>query len=134
DEDMVDLTVELVAHPVADPGLRKQVARPVDEIVEVRNARGALGSRVCFGESLPGAEARRHVRREPGCALDLEQLRHSFREPLDMAVVSRIGLKLARLRLAELALAREHDRRKVGERPGPGGRRHLEPGLYVCDD
>src|SRR6185437_877502 len=51
-----------------------------------------------------------------------------------MTIVVRIGLKLARLRLAELALAREHDRRKVRERRGPGGRRHLEPGLYVCDD
>ena len=59
DQDMVGALVELVADPFAHPRLLEQPAGPGDQIVEIGDARGALGPDIGAGEGLAGAKARR---------------------------------------------------------------------------
>ena len=80
DQDMVDLAVELEAHPVAHPRTGEQPAGPGDEVVEVGDPGAALGEGVSLGERLARAKPRRHLLGQPGAALDGEQLRQSPRQ------------------------------------------------------
>ena len=89
---MVDLAVELVADPVADPGLRKEVARPVDEVIEVRDASSTFRARVGIGEGLPGAKAGRDVARQPRTILDAQQVADEIGEPAGVRLIVRLGL------------------------------------------
>ena len=75
DEDMIDLAVELVAHPVAHSGLAKQAPRPVDQIVEVGDARRALGLGIGCGERLARPQPGRNVGSEPRSVLKAQQYR-----------------------------------------------------------
>ena len=45
DQHMVDLAIELVADPVAHARRCEQPPSPVDQVVEIGHARGALGRR-----------------------------------------------------------------------------------------
>ena len=74
------------------PGCLQQPPRPVDEVVEVGDARGALGRCVGAGERLPGPQARGHVCSKPRAALDAEQLADQRRKPARMRFIMRFGL------------------------------------------
>ena len=70
DQYVVDLAIKLVADPVANSGLLEQVPGPVDEIVEVGDARCALGAGVGYRERLAGAQSGRDVRSQTSSVLD----------------------------------------------------------------
>ena len=100
DQHVVDLAVELVAHPLAHAGFAQQATSPFDKVVEVGDSGRALGLRVGRRECLPGAQPRGDVRGKPGAALHAQQLGDAFRQPLRVALIVGISLDLAGLRFA----------------------------------
>ena len=95
DQHMVDLAIELVPDPVAHSRRREQPPRPVDQIVEVRDTGGALGTSVSRGEGLPRAKPGCDISRKPGTVLDAQQLTDQHRKTPGMRLIMRVGLRLA---------------------------------------
>ncbi len=96
DQHVIDLAVELVAHPFAHSGLAEQAASPFDEVVEVGDPGAALGPGVGLGELPPGAKARGHFGGEQGAVLDAQQLGDQHRETPGVRFIMRFGLRLTR--------------------------------------
>src|SRR5690348_4266268 len=92
---MVDLAIELVAHPVAHSWLPQEAPRPLDQIVEVRHARGPLGLRVRVSERLPRLQPRGYFRREPRAVLNAQEIADQIGEAPGVRLVVRLGLGLA---------------------------------------
>ena len=124
DKYMVDLTVELVADPLAHAGLLEEAARPVDEVVEIGHARGPFGARVGQREGLPRAQARRDVGGEFRAALNAQELADELREPAGVILVLGLGLGLARVDFGRAFIGLD-DLAKVVQPRGSLDRRQL---------
>ena len=86
DQHMVDLAIELVAHPVAHSRLRQQPAGPIDQIVEVGDSGSALGAGVGRGERLARAKPAAMSAASLRPVLDVQQFADQDREPARPAI------------------------------------------------
>src|SRR4051794_33865982 len=115
---MIDLAVQLVAHPVAHSRLPQELASPLDEVIEVSDSCRALCLGVCRCERLPGAESGGHVRGKPGTILNAQQIAEQISKTARVSFIVWLGPGLA-CRDAQRALFRENDLAQSRQGDGP---------------